>query len=52
MFDEGGVKQHGFSDNNDGLHVVNDVSYVKREKIFSPVILHMSFSSLWLKHNV
>ena len=40
MFDEGGVKQHHLSENNDGSHVVTAVSYLKRVKIASPVIFH------------
>ena len=43
MFDEGGVKQHKLSDNNDGFDVVTTVSYLCRVKIVSPVILRMSF---------
>ena len=43
MFDEGGVKQHKLSENNDGFHVVTTVLCLKRVKIGSPVILHMSF---------
>ena len=43
MFDEGGVKQHKLSENNDGFHVMTTISYLKRMKIVSPVILHKSF---------
>ena len=45
MFDEGEVKQHKLSENNDCCYVVTIVSYLKRVKntVVSPVIVHMNF---------
>ena len=42
MFDEGRAEQHKLSENNDGCHVVTTISYLKRVKIVSLVILPTS----------